>query len=38
LRKDWDFGAVDRQVLGKVLVWKDPDRQVWNCDEALKEK
>jgi hypothetical protein len=38
LRKDWDFGAVDRQVLGKVLVWKDPERQVWDFDAALKEK
>lgn len=38
LRKDWDFGPVDRPVLGKVLVWKDPEYQVWDFDAAIKGK
>jgi hypothetical protein len=38
LRKDWDFGPVDRNVLGTVGVWKDPHQKVWDWDAAVKEK
>jgi hypothetical protein len=38
LQKDWDFGAVDRQVLGSIGVWKDPHQKVFDWDAATKEK
>ena len=38
LRKDWDFGPVDRKVLGTVGVWKEPDEKVWDWDSAIKAK
>lgn len=38
LQKDWDFGAVDRQVLGSIGVWKDPHQKVFDWNAAIKEK
>jgi hypothetical protein len=38
LQKDWDFGPVDRKVLGAVGVWKDPHQKVWDWDAAVKDK
>ncbi len=38
LGKDWDFGPVNRSVLGSVGVWKDPDEKVWNWESAIKNK
>ena len=38
LQKDWDFGAVDHEVLGSIGVWKDPDQKVFDWPSAIKEK
>jgi hypothetical protein len=38
LQKDWDFGPVDRDKLGSLVVWKDPDQKVWNWEDAIKGK
>jgi len=38
LQKDWDFGPVDRSVLGKILVFKDPDQIVWDWPSAITNK
>ena len=38
LQKDWDFGAVDHQVLGPIGVWKDPHQKVFDWPSAIKEK
>lgn len=38
LRTDWDFGPVDRTVLGTVGVWKDPHQKVWDWDSAVRDK
>jgi hypothetical protein len=38
LNEEWDFGPVDRKVLGSVGVWKDPDEKVWDWDSAVKDK
>ena len=38
LQKDWDFGAVDRKLLGDVSVWKDPEAKVWDWSSAIKNK
>jgi hypothetical protein len=38
LQKDWDFGPVDKSVLGKILVFKDPDQIVWDWPSAITNK
>jgi hypothetical protein len=38
LQKDWDFGPVDKNVLGKILVFKDPDQIVWDWPSAITNK
>jgi hypothetical protein len=38
LRSEWDFGPVDRKVLGDVGIWKEPDEKVWDWDSAVKDK
>ncbi|HXR04735.1 MAG TPA: hypothetical protein VN836_08520 [Verrucomicrobiae bacterium] len=38
LQKDWDFGPVDRSVLGKILVFKDPNQIVWDWPSAITNK
>jgi hypothetical protein len=38
LRKDWDFGPVDRTFLSNVVFWKDPHQKVWDWDAAVKDK
>ncbi|MFM8359559.1 MAG: hypothetical protein ACKOET_13510 [Verrucomicrobiota bacterium] len=38
LRQDWDFGPVDRQVLGLIGVWKDPHDRVWDWESAVTGK
>jgi hypothetical protein len=38
IRKDWDFGPVDRNILGTVGFWKDPHQKVWDWDAAVKDK
>ncbi len=38
LGKDWDFGPVNRGVLGSVGVWKDPEEKVWDWESAIKNK
>jgi hypothetical protein len=38
LQTDWDFGPVKRSVLGKILVFKDPDRIVWDWPSAITNK
>lgn len=38
LQKDWDFGPVDKSVLGKMLVFKDPDQIVWDWPSAITNK
>jgi hypothetical protein len=38
LRKDWDFGPVDRTFLSNVAFWKDPHQKVWDWDAAVKDK
>jgi hypothetical protein len=38
LQKDWDFGPVDRKVLGAIMVWKDPDQTVWDWKITIKNK
>ena len=36
LQKDWDYGPVDRDTLGHVLVFKD--QVVWNWESAITNK
>jgi hypothetical protein len=38
LEKDWDFGPVDKNILGKILVFKDPDQIVWDWPGAITNK
>jgi hypothetical protein len=38
LQKDWDFGPVDKKILGKILVFKDPDQIVWDWPSAITNK
>lgn len=37
LARDWDFGPVDRQVLGDLAVYKDLYK-AWSWEEALAGK
>jgi hypothetical protein len=38
LKEDWDFGSVDRQVLGDISVWHDLDQRVWDWSSAITSK
>jgi len=40
LQKDWDFGAVDHQLLARkhIVVWKDIDEVVWDWTSAITNK
>jgi hypothetical protein len=38
LQKDWDFGSVNKSVLGKILVFKDPDQIAWDWPSAITNK
>jgi hypothetical protein len=38
LQKDWDFGPVDKDVLGKISVFKDPNQIVWDWPSAITNK
>ena len=38
LAKDWDFGKVDRAVLGDVVTFKDPDYRTWDWETATTNK
>ena len=38
LRSDWDFGSVDRAVLGPVSVCKDPASTAWDWASAIRGK
>jgi hypothetical protein len=38
LQRDWDFGPVDKSVLGKILVFKDPTQIVWDWPSAITNK
>ena len=38
LQKDWDFGAVNRDVLGSIGVWKVPHQKAFDWDSAIKGK
>jgi len=38
LQKDWDFGPVDKEILGKILVCKDPNQIVWDWPTAIANK
>ena len=35
---DWDFGPVDRNVLGKIFVFRDPNQIVWDWAGAITNK
>jgi len=38
LQKDWDYGKVDRDTLGHILVFKDPNQVVWDWESAITNK
>jgi hypothetical protein len=38
LEKDWDYGKVDRDVLGQVTVFKDPHQVAWDWQSAITNK
>ena len=38
IQREWDFGPVDQQVLGPILVWKDPDGKVFDWGSAIRDK
>ena len=38
IQKDWDCGAVDGKVLGKIRTSKDPHQAAWDWSMAVKEK
>jgi hypothetical protein len=38
LQTDWDFGPVDKGILGKVLIFKDPNQIVWDWPSAITNK
>lgn len=38
LQKDWDFGPVDRETLGKIAVFKDPHQVFWDWPSAITNK
>lgn len=37
LKRDWDFGPVDRSVLGEIATYKDLYR-AWSWEEAIADK
>jgi hypothetical protein len=38
LKSDWDFGPVDRNALGRLVVFKDPDWGAWDWKSAIDNK
>jgi len=38
LKYDWDFGPVDRDALGQLVVFKDPDWGAWDWKSAIENK
>jgi hypothetical protein len=38
LAKDWDFGKVDRAVLGDLIPFKDPHYRTWDWETAVAKK
>ena len=38
LEKDWNFGKVDRSVLGDLVTFKDPDYRTWDWETAVASK
>jgi hypothetical protein len=38
VQKDWDYGKVDRDTLGKVAVFKDPHQIAWDWESAITNK
>jgi hypothetical protein len=38
VQKDWDFGPVDKGVLGSINVWKDPEQKAFDWEAASRGK
>lgn len=38
LQDDWDFGKIDRDALGQILVYKDPNQVVLDWQSATTNK
>ena len=38
LQQDWDYGKVERDALGHILVCKDPTGMVWDWQSAITNK
>ena len=37
-QNDWDYGTVERDVLGQIAVFKDPDWTAWDWNTAIGGK